>query len=131
MLYPVVNINPSSIEGMHVVPPGNLVAVPLSIISGQVLKFVVLQNSPTQDFSMRAWISITPGGATVGNTLTTQYWPVVRYPDVIVLHDMNVVLPDVLRTIPVLPGSYTLNVLNLVNEKNVFTYSTDMLGLGL
>ena len=132
MLYPVLKIDPDNVEGMHYLPPGNLAVIQLNVMSGQIVKFAMLQNSATQDFSMRAWVSVVPSGKTLGTDAATEFWPLPRVPNLCAVYDWSLPVPDgILRTIAVVPGVYILNILNLINAINVFSFTTDVIGLGL
>jgi len=117
---------------MHYLPPGNLAVIQLNVMSGQIVKFAMLQNSATQDFSMRAWVSLVPSGKTLGTNVATEFWPLPRVPNLCAVYDQSLEPPDdILRAIPVLPGVYILNILNLIGAINVFSFTTDVVALGL
>ena len=123
-LYPTIDIDPS-VQGRQTSPQGSLALIPITIDPGQAVRVVLLQTGPAQDFSMRAWVSVLPDGVSVSTDSVSAYWSLPRMPDMFILHDVAVT-PDAtaFRTIPVPPGSYVLNILNLVNSENTFSFST-------
>ena len=97
------------------------------------------QLSPTQDYSIRFWFSSKPNGIFVPNNFS--FFHMNRFIDKMYLYyDTNVTLPPAdqivslptmqsygpanIFPIPLQPGSYFLNFLNLVNAENIFSFSS-------
>ena len=126
MLYPTTMITIAAAEGMSAIDAGSLVGITLTVRPRFGIMMAMAQLSPTQDFSIRAWVSDKAGG----NFLPTNasYWELNRSPDQLVLVYDRAGVPPVsgnIRLIPVAPGFYVANVLNLINLENVFSFSSN------
>jgi len=111
-------------NGMQMLPSGALAISPFTVANGQYVKMVAIQTAPTQDFSMRAWISRLPEGPSEGTNHYTRHWPINRIAEIVVIYDRNLPVPDIVgRLIAVDPGDYYVNILNLVNEENSFSFA--------
>lgn len=124
MLYPttVIALPP---DGMLAINSGSLLAIAFSVRPGRGLAFAMAQLSATQDFSLRVWVSRTPGGLFVPTNAS--YWHLNRTTEPILLvHDASgtPVTPYKPLALPLLPQSYHMNVLNLVNTENVCSFSS-------
>lgn len=123
MLYPTFDLDPA--QRQIEIPSGTLGILPLILEPGGEITFQLQQlfanpqNLP-QDRSFRVWVSDKPGGRSLMegtphlNTVTLT----ALMPTIIVIHDYSAQAPVVGVGIPAMPGSYWLNVLNLVNEAN-------------
>jgi len=119
-LYPIYQLA----DGMQEIPSGNrgTMSFTLEPESALVIRIAHLGPPYVQDHSLRAWVSLTDGGA--GLTITqANYaaWHPNRTPDEIVY-----VVDEALREAAPLgplqvltrPGTLWLNILNLVNKPN-------------
>lgn len=124
-LYPIRIIARDDAVGqpLHEITNGGLAAVPLSIAADQAIKVTVLHAAPTQDHSLRCFLSDRPGGNAVGTApVSAIYWHANRVPNEPVIVATEGAAPDDgTPVIVVPPGDYYLNVLNLVNTANVFS----------
>ncbi len=119
--YPTQNILAQNLGAITYVESGSVVVTPIVVGVGETVQITLAQKAATQDFSMRAWISTTPEGISVGHGPATAFWPVMRRPDTTYLFDRSLPPPrGVIRAIPVSPGTYYLNVFNMVMAKNAF-----------
>jgi hypothetical protein len=112
-------------NGMYEVLSGNVAYAPIAIGPGDAFEFTVTHVSPTQDHSLRCWLSGVPNGMSLTERLPLNYWHANRtISEKVVIHDLSrspiAPAPGRLGTIAVPPGPYFLNVLNLVNAANVF-----------
>jgi hypothetical protein len=126
MLYPTTTYPLAGFPPMAAIDSSNLLVIPITIPALQGLMFGLAQLSPTQDYSLRAWISRTPGGDFVPTNAS--YWHLNRTPDQLILvYDMNgTPPPGNILAIPLFVGDYNLNILNLVNTENVFSFSANV-----
>ena len=124
MLYPIAILDLPTMQGMNAVNPGSAVATTFTLQPGSGWSMAMMQLAPTQDYSLRAWISALPGGQFLPTRMS--YWHLNRKnAPVVVVYDLAIT-PDSLETgyaVPLLPGVYVLNILNLVNSENVFSFS--------
>jgi hypothetical protein len=128
MLYPYLEFNFD--EPSYTLPSGYLGLLSFTVASGETKEFRMRQMIANpykmpQDLSIRCWISLTKGGAGVVYAPAKQpaTWHLSSLmDDVIRVHDADLTVEDDLTAVfvPVTPGTYWLNVLNLVNEENLF-----------
>lgn len=124
-LYPTVYVSLEDIQGMTELLSSNLMVVPLVINPQQGQMLALAQLSPTQDYSLRFWLSMKPNGIFVPTNAS--FYHMNRTADRLYLYyDMNSTPPSApnILGIPVPTGSYKLNILNLVNAENVFSFSS-------
>ena len=126
-LYPTQTIALTDMAEMNLLNSSSALVIPLTILPMHGWNIASTQLSPTQDYSIRLWISNTPSG----NFLPTNasYWHLNRYNDQqFVFYDLNAPTPSPIPPsinifpVPLLPGNYFLNFLNLVNAENVFSF---------
>lgn len=109
-------------QGFINIPEGQMVCIPLNITSQ--LHLTTIHTVPVQDFSIRCWLSEYPGGPSIDPRA-----PVIGYwnPQRVVLNGFSYLTPGTTSSINepvpfyqqiVKPGSYHLNLLNLINEPN-------------
>ncbi len=127
MLYPTTIVNDlAAIEGMSAVASSSSIVCPITIAAQTGILLSMVQLAPTQDYSLRAWVSYQPGGQFLPTI--SSYWHLNRHNDqMIFVYDMNSPIPNTLcnvHAIPLPAGNYTLNILNLVNAENVFSFSS-------
>jgi len=127
MLYPLTIIEDLDPDQVYTIDPGCLVSFPLVVGENDATVITAVHAAPTYvnpDHSIRTWVSEKPGGTTIAfSPITVTYWHPNRIPNErVIIHDKNVIvtLPN---NIPVSPGVFYINMLNLVNQKNVFTCS--------
>lgn len=119
MLYTIIMGDPSDFQ--HVVPPHTMVCVPFGI-DNDTVEITLVQSAPTQDHSLRAWVSRLPNGIPVTEQPGARTWHPNRIPDERVLFvDAALPLPDHRMPVAVPAGNYHLNVLNLCNSMNSFS----------
>lgn len=118
--------------GMYEVLSGHVAYAKIVIAEGDAIEFAITQIAPTQDHSLRCWLSGVPNGMSLTYRLPLAYWHANRVvSEKVVIHDLERSpipnAPGRLGTKAVVPGTYFLNVLNLVNAANVFTLTINPL----
>jgi hypothetical protein len=130
MLYPVVDFAYPPTDGLYSLPQGNMGVFQFTVAPGQRIMFKMAQvignyeNIP-QDQSIRCWVSFIKGGASVHETpITAKQWHLsaLLRDDIVVYDSTSVEVEPPTIGIPVEPGAYWLNVLNLVNQPNMFSF---------
>jgi len=127
-LYPTTAVDISTINTMGCIESSSLLTIAITVPSLGGIKFAMSQMSPTQDYSIRVWFSILPGGDFIPTNAS--YWHLNRYVDqILTLYDINANKPtgSNILAIGVPSGNYNLNLLNLVNSENVFSFLATML----
>lgn len=122
-LYPIDHLTRTETEaGMVAVPNGALVAIAVTIAPGAAIDINIVQTAPTQDFSLRCFVSDRPAGeAPASAPPHLAFWHAARIPARrIVLAASDRPAPDPETTILVPAGDYFVNVLNLANAPNAF-----------
>jgi len=129
MLYEKIELTYPSETNKFILPPGILGYFPITLGAGQILTFSMNQlildplHLP-QDFSMLGWFSgLFPGGPSI--IYTPEYlsrWHLTALQKrIIQIFDSSAdIFPTEPASIGLLPGTYWLNILNLVNETNYF-----------
>jgi hypothetical protein len=131
MLYTVIAFElptPGGDPVRDTIPSGQLGVIPFTVASGGHIVLTMNQliadpDHRPQDFSMRGWISNQQGGNPVIDSpaADANFNITAMQKRIVVVYDL---LSDAPATeginIGVLPGSYWLNILNLVNEPNSF-----------
>ena len=127
-LYPITTLLPAdAAENPNGIQPGTLIVIPIDMSSLLMTSIILQQLSNTQDFSLRATISIYPDGSplptTINGTMSNGIVaPMRALPSPIVLYIEGQTPPANSIAILVKPGIYNLNILNLTNEVNVFAF---------
>lgn len=129
-LYPITFLDAVT-AGMapNPIPSATLVAIPIDMSTVQMTQLTVAQLSFTQNYSLRAWLSVYPAGIPLPPDAPPDFFPVlgamVGLP--IVIYTATQTPPGNTLDILVDAGSYIFNILNLTNELNVFGFSkTDL-----
>jgi hypothetical protein len=124
-LYAWTRIDTPSPNNIYTVDHGQLVVFPITVEAGQKREITVTHVAVgIQDHSLRVWMSrdFDVGGQTLGETLPTRFWHPNRTPtEKVTVYDRNEEAPAGF-TIALDPGTYLLNVLNLVNSRNAFAF---------
>ena len=125
-LYPIVILTPSEASiAPNLIMPGNLIVIPLDMTTIQMTSIDLQQVSNTQDYSMRAWLSVYQNGAPLPSSDgVSGIFPIIKFslfPIIIYIESQTP--PANSFPILVTPGLYNLNILNLTNERNVFNFS--------
>lgn len=112
-------------DAVIVVPSGQLAVSRFVLLEDQTLVFSIQHaEENSQDLSLRAWISETPGGSPMEANQPQTWHPRRTKPELIGLMTEDAVYPDIVaRTSYGKPGAYFINVLNLIHTQNKFTYS--------
>jgi hypothetical protein len=127
MLYPTVEF--AIQDGPYfTLQPGNLGYCRFSIADGEALNLMMRQMAidPTgnlpQDQSIRCWVSDKIGGnPVVLQPINSESWVLSYFMgDEIAIYDKGMEAPEKGVPVPVAPGAYILNVLNLNNKSNMF-----------
>lgn len=124
-LYPIIQFAFGS--GPYLLPSGTLGVFPITIAPGETLTLDMRQlvGDPEhlpQDQSIRCWISPKQGGMSVSESATSRWHLSALQRDIVqVVDGLTVAASETGISIPVTPGTYWLNVLNLVNQKNSFS----------
>jgi len=131
MLYSVIQFETPEIGGdplRDTIPSGKLGVVPVTLGQNQTIVLVMNQlfydtNNLPQDFALRGWVSTQQGGnPVIDNPASQAQWPITGLQKrVVILYDMMAEAPVIDGIyLPLMPGAYWLNILNLVNEDNSF-----------
>ncbi len=133
-LYPIIQIDPSiAVLDPNKIPSGTLIVIPIDMTTVNMTSLTISQVSNTQDFSLRAWVSIYRDGDALPSPALPQpssgIYPVLRWVGLpLVLYLPGFTPPD--DTVPIAlpgPGLYYFNLLNLTNELNYFGFGkTDL-----
>ena len=123
-LYPTTILDAES-AGLrpNPIPSGSLIVIPIDMTTVAMTQVMLVQVSYTQDYSLRTWLSLHPDGLAIAGVI-----PILKTAGIpLVIHIADQILPPDVNAIAVEPGQYMLNVLNLTNEANVFSFSkTDL-----
>ena len=127
MLYPLNIITELDPSNLYMINQGSLIAFPFTVGSGQSYDIAITHTRPTQDYSLRAWVSgPDPGGEElIVSPQSVAFWNPRRNPnliEVVTVHDIAVPPPGPM-SIAVAPGNYHVNVLNLISMLNGFAFS--------
>ena len=124
-LYPTTVLDAATAASdNNTIPSGNLIVIPIDMTVTQMTQITLRQISLTQDYSLRMWLSVYPHGMTVEPGM----FPVLRFGGVpFVIYVAPQTPPSDTYPIFVLPGVYMMNILNLNNETNMFTFSQTIL----
>lgn len=124
-LYPITIMTAQALSvNPNLLLPGNMIAVPLDMTVNQMVQIFLQQQSNTQDFSIRAWISQYQDGIALGSGI----YPLLRFGGFpIVAHITTQTPPEASFPVLVPPGEYFVNILNLTNEPNVFGFAQTVL----
>ena len=124
-LYPTIVLDAATAAlDNNFIPPGTLVVIPIDMTVPQMTQISMAQLSLTQDYSLRTWVSVYPGGRVID-----ALFPILRTVGLpFIIYVAGQTPPaNATYTILVTPGNYYLNILNLTNEANVFAFSqTDL-----
>lgn len=124
MLYPTTISPDPNVDGFHIIPSGNLFCFPV-VLEADSLKHIMVVHvagSANQDFSLRVWVSVEPGDRPAVETPYYIIWYANRNDaEITTIYDEANDAPAFNTTVPLPPGNYTVNVLNLVNRENAFT----------
>jgi len=130
MLYNVVPLTYPSQYNQFTVPSGSLGVFRLPLASGQAMVLQMNQLLPDprhfpQDMTMRCWIANSAGGNPL--PVDSNAWILTALQRrIITVYDAFAGLgPFEGITVDLAPGTYWLNILNLVNESNSFYLEID------
>lgn len=127
-LYPTTIIDPDAALGNNAIASGTLICIPIDMTSSQMVQIVLSQLSLTQDYSLRTWVSVYPDG----NAIAPGLFPILRNGGLpFIVYVPGQTPPSNTYAIRVTPGSYYLNILNLTNEANVFSFNLIELALAV
>jgi len=130
MLYPLIPIDEADAAGMHVIPPGQMATIRMTLAPGEAHIINVVHTAPVEDYSLRVHVSLTPGGDALSGVVdgTPSALPVIWSPRRIpnrtfAVHDAA--LPPSASPyailFPIRPGVFHVNVLNLIGSENAFS----------
>lgn len=102
---------------------GWCVAIPVTIGEGQILTTKLSKDYPSQDYSVRAWLSPNKNGSSLGlyeNSVNNGRLELLNEPIYTVAYYTEELEneKDYLFKMKVEPGDYYINLLNLVNSEN-------------
>jgi hypothetical protein len=123
-LYPITVATAATLSiNPNLIASGSLIAVPIDMTANQMIQIILQQASNTQDFGLRASISLWEDGIAIGET-----YPLLRFAGLPVVVYVEGQTPPV-ETVPILvaPGYYFVNVLNLTNSPAYFAFSQTIL----
>jgi hypothetical protein len=122
-LYPYSTVQPAEAALAAIaIPSGCMVVIPVDMTVRQVMQIILRQVSQTEDFCLRAWISLRPGGPSIGTFITMPVAVFTPAPLIIYVGEMD--LPMNCYPVQVVPGTYTLNIQNLINQATAVAYSS-------
>lgn len=115
---------------------GSMWCVPITLEAGTANTIVALQASVTEDFSIRSWFSLQPNANSLFLDNEKAFFNLLRIPTQLVMYDQNYAPPQLVNPktqyqilFPLQPGNYYMNFLNLINQKNVFTFAINVVEL--
>ena len=124
-LYPTTVDPTPTLDEFYELPSGSLHAFSFDIEPGEAKEILVVHLLGVgQDHSLRCWVSLAPANS-----------PAVEQPYYVIWHanrnesEIRTIcaegtdFPDAKMPIYLPPGSYFVNVLNLVNKVNAYAYS--------
>ena len=103
-----------------IIAPGAWMGWPVDLTNVNMIQITLAQLSQTQDYSLRAWVSVYEQGVPLPPGAT----PVMRisgFP--FIVYTASQIPPAASIAVLVAPGVYVLNVFNLTNEQNILGYS--------
>lgn len=125
MIYDYQLVSVPSENDTYEVGSGRMLVFPFTLSEGQQLTIYsqhILAGS--QDHSLRIWVSDQIDGRYFTTRSDSGYWHPNRTPgENIIVYDKNIDAP-VGSVLPLEPGDYYINVLNLVNSRNAFYLKT-------
>jgi hypothetical protein len=106
------------------IDPGAGIAFAFTLAPSDVKNVIIVQIAPnTQDNALRCWVSHQMGGTQVVEyPINVAFWHANRVPNEIITVYDQALPPPVGAALPLAPGSYYVNILNLTNEKNAFSF---------
>jgi hypothetical protein len=127
-LYQITEFDYPAPLNQFTLPPGVLGVIPLVLESDATLTLTMNQLQPNpirlvQDRSILGWVSTQQSGnPVIDNPASLANWHLTSLQKtIIILYDaLSELGPFDQPAISLMPGSYWLNVLNLVNETNSF-----------
>lgn len=121
-MYDSTLIDTPAPNNIYTVEHGRLVAFPLTITEGQAVRIVTAHLAVgIQDHSLRVWVSSDIGGISVARGANEFWHPNRNAQETVAVYDRSMVAPDE-NGIAVEPGTYYVNVLNLINSRNAFSF---------
>jgi hypothetical protein len=102
----------------NIIAAGTLICCPIDMQTVEMSQITLYQESDTQSFSLRAWISRFQGGIAIPGNYAVPKWGGVP----ILVHTPSQTPPDDVFPVLVEPGLYFLNIFNLTNETNIFRF---------
>lgn len=126
MLYPTT-INPDpTIDDVYVIPSGAQHCFPFVLDGGDAKAILVVHMAGTanQDHSLRVWVSRAPGDSPAQpEPHATAFWhPNRNDQEIITVFDEDMPREAMRLPLGLPPGNYTINVLNLVNRENAYSF---------
>jgi hypothetical protein len=124
-LYPTVILDPTvAMTGPNLLPSGSLVALPIDMSVVRMTQIILGQLSMTEDFGLRAWVSLYANGI----SLIAPAWPDTfslsrMTPRALVIYVRGQTPPLDTILVPIVPGHYYLNILNLTNSLTMFGFT--------
>lgn len=107
--------------------PGNMTCVPIDMTTVRMTQITMQQLSNTQDYSLRAWVSLYREGVALGDDSKKTYTIMRNILLPIIIYTAGQVPPVESFSVLVEPNYYFLNILNLTNEANYFSFvKTDL-----
>lgn len=127
MLYPTT-INPEpNIDNIHLVGSGSqhCFTFTLPAYGAKNVLVIHMAGNLNQDHSLRVWISVAPGDTPAVQTPQfASFWHANRNDqEYITVFDENNPIQDLRSPLGLPPGDYTVNILNLVNRENVYSFA--------
>jgi hypothetical protein len=129
-LYPITILQPDDAANIpNIIMQGCMTCIPFTLNNGGGIIISALQVALTEDFSIKGWFSSQPNGQPFDvDPPILATFSLLRSPFEIVVYDPSVSPPAPLSNTsyqsfyPIQPGLIYLNLLNLINRPNIFTF---------
>jgi hypothetical protein len=123
-LYPMTIKDASTLSEPNLLASGSMIIAPIDMTTIQMTQITLQQMSNTQDFGIRAWVSLYQDGIALG----AGNYPLLKFGGLpIIIHTSAQTPPDECFPVLVEAGPYFLNILNLTNSSCYFGFSkTDL-----
>jgi hypothetical protein len=125
MLYQTT-INPEpTLDETYLIDPGSQHCFPFTLGAEEAKNVLVIHAVGNQDHSLRVWISRAPGDTpVVQSPHFASFWHANRNDqEYITVFDEDSPIPGLRSPLGLPTGDYTVNILNLVNRQNVYSFT--------
>lgn len=124
----ITQVAEAAAQGFARIPPGGLYVVSLELAPASLAQIIMAQASPTEDWSLRSWLSAVPRGEALASLMppfSALFWSLPRTLVLpVVLYTPEQTPPAPALAIAANPGTYYVNVLNLVNAAATLSFTS-------